>query len=414
MTTGSLALIIFFAILAQAVVAALVWLHRRKRQLRRLECGADQAQTSPRLESSKTRLAWEGFKEFVVKRRVMEDRAASVCSFYLTPADGEPLPPFKPGQYLTFKLPISDAPSGQTKTVVRCYSLSDRPRPDCYRVSIKRVAPPHDKPGVPPGLSSNYFHDHVKEGSRLLVRAPSGHFHLMEHESLPIVLVAGGIGITPMLSIINTVLESGGRRHVSLYYGVRKGTEHVMKDHFRVLAEAHPNFHLHTCYSKPGSSDVESVDYQHRGHVNLPLLRATLQLARYQFYVCGPKPMMESVVPGLEDWGVDSGDLHYEYFGPAPLIRREKLAADVQPITVTFSESGKRIAWKSSADSLLTFAEANGIEVESGCRAGSCGSCQTHIDAGEVELNQQPDADVEPGYCLLCISVPKGDLTLAA
>ncbi len=95
-------------------------------------------------------------------------------------------------------------------------------------------------------------------------------------------------------------------------------------------------------------------------------------------------------------------------------MKREKVSADVQPVTVTFSKSGKRIAWNTNADSLLAFAEDNGVDVESGCRAGSCGSCQTHIDAGEVELNQEADADVEPGYCLLCISIPKGDLTLAA
>jgi ferredoxin-NADP reductase len=361
--------------------------------------------------------AWNGFKEFVVQRRVIEDGMASECSFYLVPADAKPLPPFRPGQYLTFKLPIGDPATGQTKTVVRCYSLSDSARPDYYRVSIKRVPPPPDKPGVPPGLSSNYFHDHVKEGSRLLVKAPSGHFHLMEPESLPIVLVGGGIGITPMLSIINTVLASGSLRQVWLYYGVRNSTEPVMKEHLRALAAAHPNFHLHVCYSKPGAADVEGVDYEHRGHVDLPLLRSTLRLARYQFYVCGPKPMMETLLPALQEWGVDSSDIFYESFGPATLVQHEKSAPEAvtaQPITVTFSKSGKRIPWDASADSLLELAESNGVEVQSGCRAGSCGSCQTRIDTGEVEYNQQADADVEPGHCLLCITIPKGDLTLAA
>ena len=122
MTTGSLALIIVVAILAQVVIVALVGLYRRK--------------------------------QFVVQRRVIEDGIASVCSFYLVPADDKPLPSFRPGQYLTFKLPIGDPATGQTKTVVRCYSLSDSARPDYYRVSIKRVPPPPDKPGVPPGLSS--------------------------------------------------------------------------------------------------------------------------------------------------------------------------------------------------------------------------------------------------------------------
>jgi len=426
MTTGSLALIIVVAILAQVVIVALVGLYRRKRQFRDQEPRAGQPQPAAvarpdaptiSVRPSAADRAWNGFKEFVVQRRVIEDGMASVCSFYLVPADDKPLPSFRPGQYLTFKLPIGDPGTGQTKTVVRCYSLSDSARPDYYRVSIKRVPPPPDKPGVPPGLSSNYFHDHVKEGSRLLVKAPSGHFHLMEPESLPIVLVGGGIGITPMLSIINTVLASGSLRQVWLYYGVRNSTEHVMKEHLRALAAAHPNFHLHVCYSKPGAADVEGVDYEHRGHVDLPLLRSTLRLARHQFYVCGPKPMMETLLPALQEWGVDSSDIFYESFGPATLVQHEKSAPEAvtaQPITVTFSKSGKRIPWDASADSLLELAESNGVEVQSGCRAGSCGNCQTRVDTGEVEYNQQADADVEPGHCLLCITIPKGDLTLAA
>jgi ferredoxin len=159
---------------------------------------------------------------------------------------------------------------------------------------------------------------------------------------------------------------------------------------------------------------VEGIDYQHNGRVAMPLLRATLKLMRYQFYVCGPKPMMESLVPGLEDWGVASRDIYYESFGPASLIKHEKSVptTSAQPITVTFSRSGKSIPWDFAADSLLVFAEANDIDVDSGCRAGSCGSCQTAVKAGEVEYNQAPDTDVEPGHCLLCISKPKSNLIL--
>ncbi|MEZ5587885.1 MAG: FAD/NAD(P)-binding oxidoreductase, partial [Sedimenticolaceae bacterium] len=152
-----------------------------------------------------------------------------------------------------------------------------------------------------------------------MIRQPSGHFHLIEDEPLPIVLIGGGIGVTPMLSILNSVLERGVEREVWLYYGVRNGSEHIMKGHLQALAERHDNLHLHVCYSAPGEDEVEGVDYDHHGRVDLPLLRNTLRLARYQFYVCGPKPMMESLVPGLEEWGVDSGDIHYESFGPATL-----------------------------------------------------------------------------------------------
>jgi ferredoxin-NADP reductase len=426
MTTASLALIIVAGILGQVAVVALLGLYRRKRQYRNSEhrTAAEQSPTLPRSGSDSGSpedggaSGWDGFREFVVKRRVVEDGMASVCSFYLAPADGKPIPSFRPGQYLTFKLAIEDPASGRAKRAVRCYSLSDRPRQNQYRVSIKRIAPPPDKPDAPPGLSSNYFHDHVTEGSRLWIKAPAGHFYLVEDEPLPVVLVAGGIGITPMMSIINSLLEGGSSRPLWLYYGVRSGAEHVMKAHLQTLAESHRNFHLHVCYSRPGAEDVEGVDYQHRGHVDLSLLRTTLNLARYQFYVCGPRPMMESLVPALQEWGVPTGDIYYESFGPASLSRHReperKPERSAQTISVTFSKSGKSIPWDATTPSLLAFAEANGIEIASGCRAGSCGSCQTSVASGEVEYSQQPDAEIEPGHCLLCISVPKNDLTLIA
>jgi ferredoxin-NADP reductase len=352
----------------------------------------------------------------MVQRRAFEDDNRSTCSFYLVPVDGKPLPAFRPGQFLTFKLSVEDSVAHRPKTVVRCYSISDVSRPDHYRISIKRIPAPADRSNAPPGLSSSFFHDHVKENSHLLVKAPSGHFHLMEDEPLPIVLIGGGIGITPMLSILNTVLEGEMNREIWLYYGVRNSDEHIMKEHLQTLARENDNFHLHICYSAPNENDQVGVGYQHHGRVDISLLRTTLKLMRYQFYICGPRPMMESLVPGLEDWGVDSGDIYYESFGPASLVKHEKAvpSATTQPITVSFSRSGKSIPWDLAAESLLDFAEANDIEVESGCRAGSCGSCQTAVKTGEVDYNQEPDVDVVPGHCLLCISTPISDLTLEA
>lgn len=414
-TTGTLALIISLAIAAQIVLYALLGLYRRRRALGKPERSGAAISVAVETEQSSGR-AWEGFREFVVRRRVIEDRLGTVCSFHLVPLDGKPLAAFRPGQFLTFNVPVVDPVTGRPRTLVRCYSLSDRPRADYYRVSIKRVPPPMDRPDIAPGLSSNFFHDHVMEGSRLLVKAPAGHFHLVDDEPLPVVLIAGGIGITPMLSILNSLLEGGGSREVWLYYGVRNGGEHVMKAHLSALAASHPEFHLHVCYSRPDADDVEGVDYQHHGHVDLPLLRSTLRLTRYQFYVCGPRPMMESLVPALQDWGVASEDIHYESFGPASLTKRDipVVASPQAARTVTFSKSGIRLPWDPAADSLLAFAEANGIDVESGCRAGSCGTCQTRLEAGDVEYRQQADVDVAPGHCLLCISVPRGNLTLAA
>jgi hypothetical protein len=425
MTTGTLALTILIAILVQVAVAALIGYYRRRRQYNGLD-GRGSYSPSPSTAAAADLAAtgfsspagdWTGFREFSVRRREFEDQSQSICSFYIVPCDGEPLPAFRPGQFLTFRLAIGDAVTGESKTIVRCYSLSDAPRTDCYRVSIKRFPAPPDPPDLPAGVSSGFFHDHVHEGDRLMVKAPSGHFHLIEDQPLPIVLVGGGIGITPMLSIVNTLLERGSQRQIWLYYGVRNGGEHVMKNHLQTFADRHANFHLHVCYSAPGDDDVEGTDFQHRGRVDLPLLRSTLKLARYQFYVCGPKPMMESLVPALEEWGVDSADIHYESFGPATLVKHEKpqqTLSAAPTVSINFSRSGKSVTWDPAADSLLEFAEAHAIDVDSGCRAGSCGSCQTALTAGEVDYSQQPDADIEPRHCLLCIATPRCDLVLEA
>jgi ferredoxin-NADP reductase len=362
--------------------------------------------------------SWKGFRGFRVARKVFEDSGQTICSFHLVPADGGALPMFEPGQFLTFRLDIPDPVSGEVKPAIRCYSLSDRPGQDHYRVSIKRVPPPAAPPGLPPGLVSNHFHDSVKEGDVLQVRAPGGHFFL-QPDGAPVVLIAGGIGITPMLSMLNTLLSNRSAREVWLFYGLRNSAEHVMKEHLETLAEAYPNFKLHVCYSRALPDDVLGSDYGHDGHVDISLLRQTLSLKPYQFYICGPRAMMETLIPALDEWGVPERNVFYESFGPASLAKpaRQKpplseAEAPAGSISVRFSRSGKTLDWDASAATLLEFAENNGISVASGCRAGACGSCQATIEQGEVEYLQDREFETDPGCCLLCISRPKRDLSL--
>ncbi len=422
-----LALTIAGVLITQVSIAALVGFYRRKHQYREIDLRTSEPQAissslgagtssadTPRIPAS-----WEGFREFKVERREIEDGNRSICSFYLVPIDDQPLPIFRPGQFLTFRLQIEDPVTHQPKTVVRCYTISDSPKPEHYRVSIKREPAPSDQPELPPGLSSNFFHDHVQEGTILQVKAPSGNFYLIEDEPLPVVLIGGGIGITPMLSIVETLIQCASQREIWLYYGARNGSEQIMQERLQELAKTHNNFHLHLCYSKPDHNDIEGIDYQHHSRVNIPLLRTTLKCRRHQFYVCGPKAMMESMVPGLEEWGVDTGDIYYESFGPASLTKSKRPSdkpkqASAQTITVNFSKTGLQIPWGQNVDSLLELAEAHNIDVESGCRAGSCGGCQVPLEAGEVEYSQQPDIDVDSGHCLLCITTPSSDLTLSA
>ncbi len=362
--------------------------------------------------------AWTGSRTFRVDRKVAEDSAQSVCSFYLIPEDGQPLLPYKPGQFLTFLLDIPTT-NGGTEQFIRCYSLSDSPRTDGYRVSIKRMLPPQDS-HYPPGRSSTYFHDQVAVGSLLQVRAPAGHFHI-DRSTSPVVLIAGGIGITPMLSMLNWSLAEQPGREVWLFYGVRNSRELVMKAHLEALAAAHPDFHLQFYFSNPLPEDGVERDYQYRGRIDVSVLRRQLPLKPYDFYICGPALMLESLVPALEDWGVPDAHIHFEAFGPSSIRRRQTVAVAVPqdevmttPLVVTFAISGKQFPWQATAANLLEFAESHGINVDCSCRAGSCGSCQTAILAGEVTYPQPPDYDPAPGTCLLCSCTPKTDMTLEA
>ncbi len=420
MTTTTLAIIIFIAIVVQLGVFILLHLYRANRNLSQ---GAKQNENVPAAAHITTQnqtrepsLA-NHWMECKVQRREYENKDHSICSYYLAAVDGKPLPDFLPGQYLTFKLNIDDPLTQQKKAIIRCYSLSDAPRADYYRVSIKRVSAPADQPELPDGMASSYLHDVIQPGSRLLIKPPYGQFHLQSEQALPVVLIGGGIGITPMLSIVNTLLQQGSEREIWLFYGLQNSQSHVMKQHLSILAESHANFHLHVCYSNPGENDQLGVDYQHQGRVDVALLRNTLNMTRYQFYICGPGAMMQSMVSGLQGWGIPDHDIYYEAFGPSSINPPKKAPIQTPELisgSVTFSKSDKCLDWDSSYNSLLEFAEDHHIEIESGCRSGNCGACQTPVQSGNLDLIQNPDFDIPPGHCLMCISTPRGNLTLDA
>ena len=365
-------------------------------------------------ERDRVELSWNGFRKFEIARKEYETK--DVCSFYLKPHDGRSLPPFLPGQYLTFQLRLPDEP----KAIIRCYSLSDSPAVgDYYRVSIKRVPPPRDKPDLPPGRSSNFFHDSIEVGGILDVKAPSGHFYLNMNKTSPVVLIGGGIGLTPVVSMLNTICASDVQREVWFFLGVRDRTEHAMKDHLDNLNSQFDNLHLHVCYSDPTDDDLEGRDYTHAERVSVELMKRLLPSNNYEFYICGPPPMMEAVTSDLKDWGVPESDINFEAFGPASVKKTAKVdalasAPDQPAIELVFDRSGKTLTWDPAAESLLDFAEDNGITMDSGCRAGNCGNCITAIKSGDVTYFNESGSAPEDGSCLTCISVPKTNLTLDA
>ena len=382
------------------------------------EVAAPQSEVFSNITELASALAWNGFRNFRVDRREIEDGNSSICSFYLVPEDKQLLPAFKPGQFLTFRLDVPKADGNGIEQITRCYSLSDAPLADHFRVSIKRMSPP---PGSdhPPGRSSNFFHDKIRVGTILQVRAPSGHFYL-EAGNSPIVLIAGGIGITPMLSMLNWCLMHQLGREIWFFYGARNSKDTAFSVHLHAIAAANPNVHLRLCFSDPLVDDQLGKDFHRYGHVGVDQFRMELPLKPYHYYICGPTPMMETLVPALEDWGVPDAHIHFEAFGPASIKRRKPesavtesaIASAHSDVTVTFAKSGKQAQWSPQSGSLLEFAEAQGIAIDSGCRAGGCGTCQTTIRSGEVAYRQSPDFDPEPGTCLMCVCTPTTHVTL--
>jgi len=172
-------------------------------------------------------------------------------------------------------------------------------------------------------------------------------------------------------------------------------------------------------YSRPGPDDLLGRDFQHAGHIDMALLKRSLPQGRCQFYVCGPAPMMESLVPALAEWGVPQADIHFEAFGPA-MVRlpgapdKSSSAVPDAPLDIRFARTGRTIAWQGQDRSLLDFAERQGVVLESGCRSGSCGSCEVRLVSGTVRYPNPPDYDIAPGHCLLCVGTPASALVLEA
>jgi ferredoxin-NADP reductase len=365
-------------------------------------------------EAEEARFGWNGCRKFSVARKVVE--CDDVCAFYLKPHDGRPLPAFKPGQYLTFQL---DLP-GRDKPLIRCYSLSDGPhQKEYYRVTIKKEKAPPDRPDLPPGAGSGYFIDTVREGDILNVKAPAGHFFLDLTRMNPIVLIAGGVGITPMLSMANAIAASGSKREVWFFFGVRNRREHIHKAELEKLAAEHENIRLHVCYSRPEPGDVKDRDYHHEGRVCIELLKELLPASNFEYYLCGNGAFMKSITDGLEAWGVPESAVHFEAFGPATVKKKVAVptaseTAQLAKLEVTFSRSGKTVRWEPAAGNLLDFARSQNVKIDSGCCAGSCGSCVVAIKAGEVHYLTKPSTEPEAGACLTCVCRPKTNLVIDA
>jgi ferredoxin-NADP reductase/ferredoxin len=363
-----------------------------------------------------------GFKTFRVIEKKQE--SAVITSFVLTASDGVSNLCFRPGQYLIVRLALD----GGVK-VLRNYSLSgDANDLARVRISVKREPAPFDQPELPPGQGSNHLHDHVQIGDFLEIAGPTGTFVLDEESPRPVVLFSGGVGLTPMLSMLHQ-LSTHSSRPVYFIHACENGAVHAFRDEVLALASRRPGISVHFCYRNPNADDQANAAFHSQGLVSRETLQRLLPLDDYDVYLCGPRFFMQANWRLLRDLGIASQRIHYEFFGPATILEEDEVVPVAPPpraspvlkaptasiegaLTVEFLPSGRRVAWDQNCQSLLELAEQNGLTPSFNCRAGLCNTCQVTLRKGSVEYFEEPLDTPECGRILLCCTRPTTAVTV--
>jgi ferredoxin-NADP reductase len=346
-----------------------------------------------------------------------------ITSFHLQHVGGPPIPSFVPGQFLAFRL----SPVKGERPILRTYSLSSSPmEPDRLRITVKREPPPRGRPDLPFGAGSNYLHHAINVGDILLAQGPKGEFQLDRHDQRPVVLLAGGVGLTPLVSMLHE-LARASTRLVWFIHACENGGVHALGDEVRALAQHRPGITTHFCYRMPSADDRREKRFHSEGIVTRALIQNLLPLDDYQVYMCGPPGFMASTYRLLRELGVAAAAIKYEFFGPASVFEEHPVEAAAPPEApsavevvassqgvplVTFAKTGRSILWDSKAKSLLDFAEAQGFNPEFSCRSGICSTCKTGLISGEVNYNETPLDPPDERHVLLCCSRPISDVEL--
>ncbi len=360
----------------------------------------DWSQAADRLRAAELTTRWRPFK---VTKIVNESRTTR--SYHLQPDDGAGLIPHEAGQHL----PIRVAVPGSDKPIIRTYTLSVAPSDGVYRITVKRD-----------GRVSQHLHEQIRVGDRVEVRAPTGAFTIDPREKRPAVLLAGGIGITPLLAMLRHVVYEGlrtrGIRPMTLFYAAHSKKDRPFdRELADLVAAAGGAVRMIRVLSDTEGAE-EGVDYDAAGRINLALLTRFLPFDDYDFYVCGPSTFTQALYDALRGYNIPDKRIHAEAFGPSSLVRTSEVTIAGPPrqppsaksVPVVFTKSLKEANWTPGSGSLLELAESRGLNPEYSCRMGTCGTCKTRLLAGEVTYPNEPSAPVAKGEVLICCAVPAG------
>jgi ferredoxin-NADP reductase/MOSC domain-containing protein YiiM len=351
--------------------------------------------------------AWTGFRPLRVADKRRE--STNVTSLMLEPSDGHPLTAAMPGQFIVLRLkPAPEAPA-----LLRSYSLCSEPSEERWRLGIKQE---------PNGAAGAYVETRLKVGDVIDASAPRGAFTLRQGDG-PVILLSAGIGLTPVLAMLQALAAGRSRREVWWIHGARNRTEHAFAAEVQGLLKLLPGGHSYICYSAPGPADRPAIDFDAAGRVDVHVLQELGVSREADFYLCGPAAFMSSLTADLTSWGVSAERLHSENFGSGPAMTPGVAAAPARaphlpdrppgagPM-VSFARSNLAVRWDSAFQSLLELAEACDVPARWACRTGVCHNCESGLIAGAVDYLPNPLEPPGDGNLLICCSRPRADVVL--
>ena len=313
--------------------------------------------------------------------------------------DGEFPFTFEPGQFLAVAAPIAG------KVIKRSYSIASSPC--CHGwcdITVKHA---------PGGIVSGFLHESLKEGDRLQVEGPWGRFTFRGPEALSVVLIAGGVGITPLMSSIRYLTDQSWPGRIDLIYACASERNIIFREELE-YRRRHPNLHVTIVLSKEESPNWTG----RKGHITKELLQEVVpDLANRRIHLCGPPAMMAAVQADLTALGVNPRQVHTELFiAPETKVAEVQSPAQIGTYKCAFARSNKSVTAKPGRTVLET-AEENGVQIDYSCRQGYCGVCKVKLLAGSVSMAVEeglaPD-EKSTGMVLACQAIPKTDVRVDA
>ena len=333
-----------------------------------------------------------------------------VLSLTMQSTDGRPLPAALPGQYVVLRLPRT----GGAAPLFRSYSLSGPVSTERYRISVKTE---------PNGAAGTYLREHVRVGDALDVSAPRGEFILQPAER-PVVLLSAGIGVTPVLAMLQALAAERSTQQVLWIHAARDRQHHPFAVEARRLMIALARGRSHVCYSRPGANDKMGEDFDATGHLSRSVFDEVGVPWDADVYLCGPGRFMAEMREALTTFGVAPRRIHVEIFNG-----RESMTPGISAVAtraphvpagdgstgplVSFARSGIAARWKASTyQSILELAEACDVPVRWSCRSGVCHNCESGLVGGAVVYKPEPLDKPADGNVLLCCSQPIRDVVI--